>query len=75
MTDNFLMAPDEFMPEKIDAKCLDMFPLGMAYVPMQKFKDIYDLDVALARGTIFAQLDKPFLGRRPIDDWQRKNDA
>ena len=36
--------------------------LAMAYVPFQKFEDLYDLNMALIRGTIFKQLDKPFLG-------------
>lgn len=40
------------------------FPIGMAYVPWQKFKDIYEPEKGLNAGTIFAELDKPFLGRR-----------
>lgn len=43
---------------------MDEFPIGMAYVPWQKWKGIYDMDKALQAGTIFAELDKPFLGRR-----------
>ena len=35
--------------------------LAMAYVPRQTFKEIYPLDVALKKGTIFIELDKPFL--------------
>lgn len=42
----------------------DSFPIGMAYVPWQEFKNIYDLERGLEAGTIFAELDKPFLGRR-----------
>lgn len=47
--------------------------LAMAYVPMQQWSDLYDVDVALQRGTIFAQLDKPFLGREALinDESQR----
>ena len=37
--------------------------LAMAYVAMQQWKDIYDADLALERGTIFAQLDMPFIGK------------
>lgn len=48
-------------PNRINASCVDSLPLAMAYVPMQKWQDIYDNDVALSRGTIFAQLDLPFL--------------
>ena len=49
-----------------DCKCPpeDGFPIGMAYVPWQKFCKIYDPAKALCQGTIFAQLDKPFCGRR-----------
>lgn len=38
-------------------------PLAMAYVPMQKWRKIYSNDVALNRGTIFEELDLPFMGR------------
>jgi hypothetical protein len=41
---------------------IDNFPLAMAYVPIQKWKNIYANDVALNRGTIFSDLDLPFLG-------------
>ena len=39
-------------------------PLAMAYVPMQKFADLYEPDKALEAGTLFAALDKPFLGAK-----------
>jgi hypothetical protein len=38
------------------------FVLGMAYVPPQEWRDIYDVDYAFTRGTIFAELDKPWFG-------------
>lgn len=38
-------------------------PLAMAYVPWQKWRDIYDVCEGFQRGTIFAQLDMPFKGR------------
>ncbi len=41
-------------------------PLAMAYVKIQKWEDLYEPDVALNRGTLFAQLDKPFLGMEAI---------
>lgn len=40
------------------------FPIGMAYVPWQKFQKIYDPAKALCQGTIFAELDLPFCGKR-----------
>ena len=41
------------------------FPIGMAYVPMQQAPVLYDnLEEAFNRGTIFPELDKPFMGKR-----------
>ena len=40
--------------------------LAMAYVAMQQWQDLYDPDVALQRGTLFAQLDKPFIGEEAV---------
>ena len=37
-------------------------PLAMAYVPWQRFEKTYDLNEALDVGTIFPELDLPFLG-------------
>lgn len=43
--------------------------LAMVYSPTQVFRDLYEPCKALARGTLFAELDKPFQGscceRRP----------
>ncbi len=45
----------------------DRFPVGMAYVPWQRFEGIYeDLDKAFCVGTIFPELNKPFTGRRCV---------
>ncbi len=41
---------------------MDNFPLAMAYVPMQHFKNVYELDEGLSYGTIFPELNKPFMG-------------
>lgn len=40
------------------------FPLAMAYVPMQGWSQTYEPSVALRQGTIFPELDMPFLGWR-----------
>lgn len=42
---------------------LEGLPLAMAYVPWQNWKEIYDLEKGFSSGTIFHELDKPFLGR------------
>lgn len=41
--------------------------VGMAYVPIQTWDNIYDMNEALARGTQFRDLDKPFFGE---DIWK-----
>jgi len=47
-------------------ECLDgnSVPLAMSYTPMQQFNNIYTPAEALKAGTLFADLDKPFLGAR-----------
>lgn len=40
---------------------LGMFPLGMAYVPMQRWSQPSPLEVGFRRGTMFKELDLPFL--------------
>ena len=35
--------------------------LAMVYSPVQVWRDIYDPECALERGTLFAELDKPLL--------------
>ncbi len=41
---------------------VDNLALAMAYVPMQQFKNVYELDEGLRYGTIFPELNKPFMG-------------
>ena len=45
-----------------DTWSAENFALAMAYVPMQHFKSVYELDEALQVGTIFPELNKPFKG-------------
>lgn len=40
----------------------DPMVLAMAYVPTQNWKDLYEPEEALSRGTLFRQLDLPFEG-------------
>ncbi len=39
------------------------FPVAMAYVPWQRYMEPYPVCRAFIRGTIFEELDKPFLGK------------
>ena len=41
-------------------------PLAMAYVPWQFWGQTYELEKALQCGTIFPELNKPFLGKRGV---------
>ena len=41
---------------------LSSHPLAMVYSPLQEFHQLYEPDVALNRGTLFAELDLPFEG-------------
>lgn len=54
--------------EKVDfgQMRLDELPLAMSYVPMQKWEDMYAPSVALERGTLFAKLDLPFIGKEAV---------
>jgi len=59
-----LKKKDENDSFSCDFSAADRFPLAMAYVPMQKFKNLYDTEKALCRGTLFEDLDLPFKGER-----------
>lgn len=48
-------------------------PLAMAYVPVQKIRYIYEPDNALMQGTLFPELDKPFLGGRSMNKMMSGN--
>lgn len=43
------------------AECFSM-PIGMGYVPWQKWGQTYSMEQGLKRGTIFPELDYPFTG-------------
>lgn len=53
------MEPKDYLEE--EGKNL---PLAMAYVPMQRWEKLYTPDVGFIRGTIFTQLDLPFIGEK-----------
>ena len=38
------------------------YPLASVYAPLQTFHKLYDMDTALQKGTLFAELDLPFMG-------------
>lgn len=44
--------------------CLNGYHLAMVYAPEQVFKNLYDCEQWLDKGTIFRDLDFPFKGSR-----------
>ena len=54
--------------EAVECSAISSQPLSlaMAYVPMQSWRNLYELDLALERGTVFAELDKPFIGEEAV---------
>ncbi len=55
-----------------EGKFPESTPIGMAYVPFQKWEKTYDVNIALCRGTIFPSLDKPFIGEEAVSNGCRK---
>ena len=49
-----------------------LFPLAMAYIPIQPWETPYEPDVSLTRGTIFPSLDLPFIGEEAASRARRK---
>ncbi len=50
------------LPERTNLHLPDGFPLASVYAPTQVFRNLYDCDTALAHGTIFKELNLPFMG-------------
>ncbi len=55
-----MMQTDSGRSASADCECY----LAIATVPWQHFTNSYDPERALQAGTMFPELDKPFLGRR-----------
>jgi hypothetical protein len=45
-----------------DEQCIDMV-LAMAYIKRQRWGELYEPEAGLARGTVFSELDLPFMGK------------
>ena len=54
------------MPTTEGARPIKDAVLAMAYVPMQEYGLLYDQADALEAGTLFPDLDKPFLGKKGL---------
>lgn len=59
---------DEVGGSRLPVDSIDpaLLALAMGFVPRQTWEEPYDNDLALARGTIFPGLDKPFLGEEAV---------
>lgn len=56
--------PDEDYDKDIYEGEFDRYPIGMCYVPWQRFRNLYENEfVALANGTLFKELDLKWYGR------------
>ena len=38
------------------------YPLASVYAPLQEFDELYGMETALDKGTVFIKLDLPFMG-------------
>lgn len=52
--------PDYYCPDT-SPKGMEQYPVGMGYVPWQQWQQTYSLEQGLNRGTIFPDLDLPFV--------------
>lgn len=55
------MSCDEKCAKSIDKMPLTDFPVAMAYVPWQEWRDICNIDEGFFKGSIFKELQKPFV--------------
>lgn len=58
-----MMNEREFYMRGNDFYRCEEYPIGMAYVPWQMFRELHEPEKSLDAGTIFMELDKPFLGK------------
>ena len=65
-----LYAQNAYMQQPVSTPCYDRgdplenMTIAMAYVPWQQWRQIYEPAKGFHRGTIFKELDKPFVGKR-----------
>lgn len=54
-----IMLPSVMAAQEEDGYC---FTLAMSYTPIQRWEEVYEAETGFDRGTIFPELDLPFLG-------------
>lgn len=58
---NYRQTPACVVEKTVKDRLEDM-PLAMAYVPWQRWQNIYDAEKGFCNGTIFQELNLPFFG-------------
>ena len=58
---NYRQTPACVVEKTVQDRLEDM-PLAMAYVPWQRWQNIYDAEKGFCNGTIFQELNLPFFG-------------
>ncbi len=58
----FIIDSKDMTPATEGAMSIENAVLAMAYVPLQRYGNLYSDSKGLQAGTIFADLDKPFCG-------------
>ncbi|MDK2802933.1 MAG: spore coat associated protein CotJA [Oscillospiraceae bacterium] len=67
------MEKQAYTKSKCKPEVPEKFPsYSMAYIPFQCWGEIYDSETAFNRGTLFPDLDLPFIGEEPIADDRKK---
>ena len=64
MPHNVTLEMDRYLQNTNSSCACSEYPIGMGYVPWQDFRNLYDPEKSLHAGTMFIELDKPFIGRR-----------
>lgn len=60
-------APDRATLPRHTTWGLEGYPLASVYAPLQEFRNLYDTDTALNKGTLFTELYLPFMGESVAD--------
>ncbi len=53
---------DMYVHTSVDEHECDGMVLAMAYIPVQQFDTLFEIEEGFARGTVFPELEKPFMG-------------
>lgn len=67
--------PPENCADSISHIDMHNIPIGIGYVPWQKWRNVYALCEGLSQGTIFKELDYPFYGCIPNGFCSQKGGA